>query len=159
MGSHRTYTLTREQDLPGDLESVFSFFADVENLELITPSWVGFRVLTRMPCEIRAGTILDYRIRLVGVPVRWRTRIMTWEPPFRFTDLQERGPYASWEHTHSFEKITDGVRMRDTICYTMPFGFVGTLAHVIAVRSSLRRIFDYRYEVLAREFGKVAGNG
>jgi ligand-binding SRPBCC domain-containing protein len=99
---------------------------------------------------MRTGTLIDYRLRLHGVPVRWRTRIEAWEPPERFVDVQVRGPYALWEHTHTFEP--DGahaVVIRDRVRYALPFGPLGRLAHALFVRRDLERIFDHRRRAVA----------
>jgi ligand-binding SRPBCC domain-containing protein len=148
----KIHRLTREQLLGGSLDEVFAFFTDVENLGRITPRWLGFRVLDPRPPALTEGAIIDYSIRLAGVPVRWRTRIVDWQPRERFRDVQERGPYALWEHTHSFREVAGGVLMRDEVRYALPFGPLGSLAHAVAVRASLDRIFAYRNQVLSALF-------
>ena len=99
----REHTLERAQRLPGSPDEVFAFFADAHNLEAITPPWLGFRIVTPGPIEMRPGALIEYRLRLHRVPVRWLTRIETWEPGRRFVDVQVRGPYRLWHHTHEFE--------------------------------------------------------
>ena len=148
----KTHRLVREQRLGGSLEEVFAFFTDVHNLERMTPRWLALRIVGSPPDPLRQDAIIDYTIRLAGVPVRWRTRIVDWQPGRQFTDVQERGPYALWEHTHSFRAVADGVLMRDEVRYALPFGPLGSLAHAVAVRPSLRRIFDFREEVMAALF-------
>jgi hypothetical protein len=148
----RIHRLEREQLLGGSLAEVFAFFTDVRNLERITPSWMGFRILTPQPVTLGKDATIEYSIRLAGIPVRWRTRIVDWDEGRRFVDVQERGPYALWEHTHSFRDTGAGVLMRDEVRYALPFGPLGALAHAVAVRSSLDRIFDYRHQVLAARF-------
>jgi ligand-binding SRPBCC domain-containing protein len=147
----RIHRLEREQLLDAPLADVFAFFTDIHNLERITPPWMGFRISTPGRVELAEGAVIDYTIRLAGVPLRWRTRIVDWQPGRRFVDVQERGPYALWEHTHSFEARGGGVLMRDVVRYALPFGALGSLAHPM-VRRSLGRIFDYRVAVLARTF-------
>jgi ligand-binding SRPBCC domain-containing protein len=146
-------TLTREQILPGDPDDVFGFFADAFNLEAITPPWLRFRVVTPGPLEMRPGTLIEYRLRLHGVPIRWLTRIEAWEPGVRFTDVQVRGPYRVWHHTHSFEPHADGTLVRDTVRYELPLGPLGRLAHSAFVRRDLERIFDFRHAEVARRLG------
>jgi ligand-binding SRPBCC domain-containing protein len=139
-----SHVLERSQRLPAPPEAVFPFFADALNLERITPAWLGFRVRTPGPIVMAAGTLIEYRLKLHGVPINWLTRIETWEPPHRFVDVQIRGPYKLWHHTHSFEPAPDGTLMRDTVRYALPFGPLGELARRAFVERDLRRIFDFR---------------
>jgi len=140
----KTYLLEREQHIARPLAEVFDFFARVENLGRITPPWLHFRIHSPLPIQIRVGTQIDYTIRLAGVPLRWRTRIVVWEPERRFVDLQERGPYALWEHAHEFAPRGAGVKMTDRVRYALPLGWLGRAAHAVAVRRALAAIFDYR---------------
>ncbi len=100
----RTYTLERTQLIPRPLREVFPFFSEANNLEAITPAFLQFKILTPGPIALQAGTLIDYRIRFLGIPMYWRTRIETFDPPVRFTDTQVRGPYRLWHHTHEFWK-------------------------------------------------------
>src|SRR4051794_16227728 len=109
----RTYVLTREQWIGRPIEEVFAFFGDAANLEAITPAWLRFSVLTPAPITMRPGALLDYRLGWHRVPLRWRTRIELWEPPHRFVDVQLKGPYRLWHHTHTFDEERGGTRMRD----------------------------------------------
>lgn len=146
---NRVHTLVREQRLPGRPEEVFAFFAAAENLEAITPPWLGFRIVTPVPIDMREGTLIEYRLRLHGVPLRWLTRIEVWEPAPpapRFVDRQVRGPYALWHHAHEFEPAGDGdTLMRDTVNYALPLGWLGEAAHRGLVRRDLAAIFDHRF--------------
>lgn len=144
--------LVLEQFFARPRAEIFRFFSDASNLGRITPDFLHFAILTPLPLEIGAGARIDYRLRLCGVPFRWRTRIETFEAPQRFSDIQERGPYRTWHHLHEFEEREGGTLMRDTVDYELPLGPLGALAHALFVRRSVRRIFDYRREVLAREF-------
>jgi ligand-binding SRPBCC domain-containing protein len=152
----RVHVLEREQWLPHPLERVFAFFADAANLEAITPPWLRFRIVTPLPIAMRRDARIEYRIALAGVPLRWRTRIAAWEPGVRFVDVQERGPYALWEHAHDFRRCGDGVLMRDTVRYALPFGALGAVAHALAVRAALAAIFDYRYARIRERFPAAA---
>lgn len=152
------HVLTREQSLPGSPDTVFPFFGAARNLEAITPAWLGFRVLTPEPIEMGAGTLIDYRLRLHGIPLRWRTRIETWEPGVRFVDAQLSGPYALWHHTHEF--AADPARpgwttMRDTVRYALSLGPLGELAHRLLVRRDLDRIFDHRTTAVAAQLSRA----
>jgi len=137
------YTLRREQTLNGTPDEVFPFFAEARNLERITPPFLEFRVLHAD--EMRVGALIEYRLKLHGVPIRWLTQIQEWEPGERFVDVQLRGPYALWHHTHTFEETDDGnTLMRDTVRYALPYGPLGTVAHRLFVQRDIERIFDYR---------------
>lgn len=138
------YFLQRDQWLPAPIERVFAFFGDAGNLETITPPWLRFRILPPPVGEMRAGARIHYRLRWRMMPIRWITEIREWQPPFRFVDVQERGPYALWEHTHEFEPERGGTRMRDHVRYALPFGCLGSTAHRLFVRRDLAAIFDYR---------------
>ncbi len=148
----RVHLLEREQRVELPIDRAFEFYGDARNLERITPPWLGFEVTTPGPIEMEVGTLIEYRLRLHRVPVRWRTRIEVWEPPRRFVDAQIRGPYSLWEHTHTFEaEGPEATIIRDRVRYAIPFGPLGELANRLLVRRDLRRIFDYRREAVARE--------
>jgi ligand-binding SRPBCC domain-containing protein len=141
--------LEREQVLEAEIERAFEFFSRAENLEAITPPWLRFRIVTPTPIEMRPGALITYRLRLHGLPIRWRTRIDEWDPPEGFVDRQLSGPYALWHHTHSFERIGDRrTLMRDRVRYAHRFGPIGALAEPI-VRRDLDRIFDHRRDAIA----------
>ena len=138
------HVLTREQILPGTPDEVFGFFADAFNLEAITPPWLGFRIVTPGPIQMAPGTLIEYRLRLHRIPIRWLTRIESWVPGECFVDVQVRGPYRLWHHTHTFEKHEGGTLVRDRVRYALPLGPAGELAHRLLVRRDLERIFDFR---------------
>jgi ligand-binding SRPBCC domain-containing protein len=149
------HVLERQQRIPRPVDQVFAFYGDARNLERITPPWLGFEVTTPGPIEMGVGTLIEYRLRLHRVPVRWRTRIEVWEPPRRFVDVQVRGPYSLWEHTHEFEEDGSGATViRDRVRYSIPFGPLGEVADRLLVRRDLKRIFDYRQYAVARELGR-----
>jgi ligand-binding SRPBCC domain-containing protein len=135
--------------LPVARHELFPFFADAANLQSITPSWVHFRILTPMPVTMRPGALIDYRIRVHGFPIRWRTEIEEWDPPRRFVDRQLRGPYRLWHHTHVFEEDGDGTLCIDRVRYA-PIG--GALMQRLFVRADVERIFRYRRERLTELF-------
>jgi hypothetical protein len=148
----RVKTLEREQRLPGPPEQVFPFFADARNLEAITPPLLRFVVVTPEPIAMRVGTLIQYRLRLHGVPVSWLTSIQAWEPPHRFVDVQVRGPYALWHHTHTFAPDGDGgTVMRDVVRYAIGFGPLGELADRLLVQRDLDAIFAFRRDAVHRQ--------
>jgi hypothetical protein len=150
----KVHLLQREQILPAPPERVFGFFADARNLEAITPPLLRFSVVTPEPIHMTVGRLIHYRLRLHGVPISWLTSIEEWEPPYRFVDVQVRGPYALWHHTHEFEPIAGAggpgagrpgsTLMRDTVRYAIGFGTLGTLAARAFVHRDVAAIFDFR---------------
>ena len=154
----RIHVLEQEQRLPAPPDAVFGFFADARNLEAITPPLLRFRVLTPEPIVMRRGTLIQYRLRLRGVPVSWLTSIQEWDPPHRFVDVQVRGPYALWHHTHDLTSDGEGgTVMRDTVRYAIGFGPLGELAHRLLVRRDLEAIFAFRAAAVARQVWSKIG--
>lgn len=137
----RTFHFERETELRARLEDVFSFFADARNLDRLTPPWLHFEILTPGPVSLRAGTRIDYRLRLRGVPIRWTSEITVWEPPHRFVDEQAHGPYRLWVHEHLFERKGEHTKVVDRVEYAVLGGW---LAERLIVRRDLERVFDYR---------------
>jgi ligand-binding SRPBCC domain-containing protein len=148
-----TYVLEREQVVASPRAAVFAFFADAANLERMSPPSLRFRILTALPIAMRAGTVIDYKLSLLGLGFKWRTVIDTFEPEARFVDVQRAGPYRSWRHTHEFADVPNGTRVRDHVEYEMPFGILGRAVRSIFVERQLQRIFDFRAEAMARQFG------
>ena len=145
-----TFLLESSQWLPRQPEEIFPFYADAFNLEALTPPMLRFRVATPPPIVMQAGVEIDYRLRLRGWPMTWRSRITAWEPPHRFVDEQIKGPYNRWVHEHTFTRQDGGTLVRDVVEYGMPGGW---LMDRLLVRRDLRRIFAYRQERLAELFG------
>lgn len=144
------YRLHAELFVPRDRETVFDFFSDARQLQAITPPWLHFEVLTPAPIAMRAGALIDYRLRLRGIPLRWQSRITVWDPPHYFVDEQTRGPYRLWRHEHRFEEIDGGTLVRDAVDYAVPGG---ALVHALLVRRDVERIFAWRQARLDEIFG------
>ena len=144
------HTLSREQELEGTPEEVFPFFADATNLESITPPLLAIQVTTPRPIEMRSGTLIEYRLKIHRVPIRWRTVIEEWQPSERFVDTQIKGPYKLWHHTHTFEALPgERTLMSDVVRYSVGYGPLGDLARSLFVGRDVASIFDYRAEVIA----------
>jgi ligand-binding SRPBCC domain-containing protein len=151
-----SYLLERSQVVAASPEQVFAFFSDPGNLARITPEWLRFRIRER-PAVLGAGSRLEYRIAWGFVTLTWVTRIVSWSPPVSFTDVEERGPYKKWVHTHVFTAVGGGVRMEDRVEYALPFGALGRLAHALRVRRQLEEIFDFRRRAIDEIFS-VSGD-
>jgi ligand-binding SRPBCC domain-containing protein len=149
------YRLLTEQVVPRPLPEVFSFFAEAENLEQITPKWLHFQVLQVNPRPIQQGTIIHYRLRLHGLPLRWTSKITEWNPPYGFADRQMSGPYRLWEHHHRFIAEGDSTRMVDDVSYELPLGPLGRLTHWLKVRRDVEEIFEYRGKKIGQRFGNI----
>lgn len=146
----KVYSLDCAIWLPRSMEETFGFFCDARNLQQITPAWLHFEVVTSGPIAMSPGTLIDYRLRLHGIPLRWRTKISEWNPPVGFVDEQLRGPYRLWRHTHTFEACDGGTLVKDHVDYT-PRG--GALVHRWFVRPDLLKIFHFRQETIAQLMG------
>jgi len=146
-----TYTLERQQWIPRPVESIFEFFSRPENLQQITPPWLDFRIV-RAPEDLIGGSLIRYRLRWRRLPIRWTTEISEWNPPHRFVDRAVSGPYALWNHEHTFTPERGGTTMRDSVTYALPFGWLGHLAHWALVRRDVQRIFDFRAETMRSLF-------
>jgi ligand-binding SRPBCC domain-containing protein len=138
-----------ELKVDASADELFQFFANAGNLDAITPPWLHFRIITPQPIDMREGALIDYRLRVHGLPLRWRTRIMTWQPPHRFVDEQIRGPYRLWIHEHTFIPCAGGTIVRDHVRYAVPFD---RLLHRWFVRPDIEKIFQFRAGALRIRF-------
>jgi ligand-binding SRPBCC domain-containing protein len=146
------HILEREQIIQKPLTEIFEFFAEAGNLERITPPELKFHIITPQPIEIKKGTLIDYTLKLRGIPITWRTEITEWNPPFSFTDTALNSPYKQWIHLHTFETGKRGETiMKDLVRYRLPFEPLGDLAHFF-VKKELKYIFDYRYQAVEEIF-------
>lgn len=147
-----TYELIREQWIPQPLDTAFTFFSRPENLEKITPPWLGFHIVSADD-QLHTSSLIEYKLRVRGLPMRWVSEITEWNPPYGFVDTQLRGPYALWRHEHSFAADNGGTRIRDRVRYALPFGVVGQLVHLLAVRRDVEGIFAFRQRRLNELLG------
>ena len=137
------HTFCAKTEIPGNIEDVFNFFSDAQNLELITPPELSFKITSPLPIEMETGALIDYKIRLLGFSFRWRTIISKWEPNRKFIDEQLKGPYSKWVHTHTFEKNEGDVIVKDIVKYRLPCAPFGEIVLPL-VKLQLKRIFDHR---------------
>jgi ligand-binding SRPBCC domain-containing protein len=147
------YRLQSEIIIPRSIEEVFAFFSDAANLERLTPPWLNFQILTPQPIEMRPGRLIDYKLRIRGVPVRWQSEITEWNPPYSFADESRRGPYRYWRHQHRFDGCDGGTRVVDDAHYDVPGG---ALVHWLVVKRDVRKIFEYRLRTLQEIFPAIA---
>jgi ligand-binding SRPBCC domain-containing protein len=142
------YVLTRDAVIDLSRAEVFEFFADAVNLERITPPELNFHIITPQPIEIKKDSLIDYKLKLRGFPIKWRTRISAWNPPFDFIDEQISGPYKQWIHEHTFTELPDGkTGIKDVVRYRLPLEPLGDIMHFL-VRKELEYIFDFRQKAV-----------
>ena len=153
--SGREWRVEMHQWLPVTPEVLFPFFADAHNLEQLTPALLQFHVLTPRPIDMASGTLIDYRLKVRGLPIRWRTEILDWDPPHGFVDTQLRGPYVLWHHTHRFEAERGGTRCTDIVRYRPRGGPLASIINRCFVQRDVQAIFRYRAERLAEMFPAV----
>jgi ligand-binding SRPBCC domain-containing protein len=149
----KTYNLNCEMLSGRPLPETFAIFEDPYNLAKITPSWLNFRVTSAQRVQMRKGVEIQYVIRWLSLPMRWKTLITEYDPPHKFVDEQERGPYTLWRHHHTFLETPEGTNVKDRVEYRLPLGFLGRLVHATVVRHQLLAIFRYRQRELGKMFG------
>lgn len=155
--SEHTLTFTREDDhyllvatmhIPRPVDEVWPFFSDAANLEKLTPPWLQFKIVTPQPIDMHVGTLIDYKLKVHHLPMKWRTHIAAWDPPHRFVDEQLKGPYRLWHHTHTFEPVDGGTLATDRVKYRPP---LAALTHPM-VKRDIKTIFAYRQQELNKLF-------
>jgi len=152
----KTYEIYRKQQLPITMEEAWAFFSSPKNLEEMTPKYMGFQILSGAEPDMYAGQIIEYRVRpLLGIPMYWMTEIKNVREHEFFIDEQRYGPYALWHHKHFFKEIPGGIEMIDQVHYRLPLGPLGLIAHALFVKKQLEGIFEHRFEVLEKKWGKM----
>ena len=149
------WVVETEQVFPKPPEEIFPFFSDARNLETITPSFLQFNVLTPGPIDMKSGAIIDYKLKVRGLPIKWRTKIQAFDPPRMFVDDQVKGPYKRWHHTHTFEPTPDGTGTiaKDRVEYEPPGWIFKPMINYLFVQRDVKMIFEHRGKVLAGMFG------
>ncbi len=150
----QAHSLTFETKLYRPLDEIFNFFSNAENLTAVTPTDVEFSMLTPTPIKMHVGTMINYRIKLMGVPFFWCTHINMWEPPYRFADEQLKGPYVFWHHEHTFEQKEGYVLMTDKLHYLSPGWFLEPLINRFFVTPQIKKIWVFRDQQFKKLFGK-----
>lgn len=150
----KTFRFERSITVPFPIEKVFEFFSQAKNLEVLTPPWFNLHILTPQPVTMEEGAMLDYRLKVRWVPLRWRSEITTWDPPHVFVDEQRRGPYRYWKHEHRFVEVDGGTRVEDHVEYAV---LGGSLVNALFVAPDLKKVFDYRETRLAELFAEGSG--
>ena len=149
------YLFETSQNVKASLEDVFDFFSRAENLQKLTPPFLNFQILTPLPIKMAPGQLIDYKIKIHGIPVTWRTKITEWQPLEHFVDNQIKGPFKLWNHTHKFTSLgAHETLMEDTVKYILPFGILGRLAEPFFVKPDIKKIFEYRRVVIEDFFRK-----
>ena len=149
----KLYTLRKKQKISKNISVVFDFFSKPENLSVITPPNMGFNILTPSPIEMKEGALIDYTVKILGFPIRWRTLITKYDSPNIFIDQQLKGPYSIWHHTHTFKKIDENETLiEDCVIYGVPFGLIGRLIHFLYIKRDLNKIFSYRSKKISKLF-------
>ena len=148
----KVFKLKYTQSIHSSIENVFDFFSNPENLSILTPEELNFRILTPTPIIMKEGQIIDYTIKLFGLKIRWRTIITEFNKNNSFVDQQLKGPYSMWHHKHIFKERNGKVEMVDEISYALPFGILGEIVNVIWVKKDLDKIFKYRENAINKYF-------
>jgi ligand-binding SRPBCC domain-containing protein len=151
----KTFWFQTETLLKTSLTDVFKFFSNAENLETITPPWLKFNIITPLPIEMRKGAVIDYQLKLYGIPLKWKTLILEWDPPFRFIDCQLNGPYKKWIHEHRFEEKGQEIHMIDSIEYALPGGILAPAINSIKIKKDINKIFLYREKKIIEIFKPI----
>jgi ligand-binding SRPBCC domain-containing protein len=148
----KTYFFKQETHIPHPLETVFHFFSNAENLNRLTPPHLDFEILTPLPIQMAEGTLIDYQLKIYKIPIKWKTKIIAWEPPYRFIDAQLKGPYRKWIHEHKIEATDDRTKMTDTVEYAIPGGIFSPAINNLFVRRDIQKIFNFRESQLLTIF-------
>ena len=148
----KVFKFNAEQEINSDLDSVFQFFSQPENLSKITPPKMGFHILTPTPIAMKEGAIIDYTVKIFGIPQRWRTMITSYESHKMFIDEQMKGPYSLWHHKHIFLETSNGVKIIDEVTYVLPLQFLQSLVNKIIIAPQIEEIFSYRKKMIINKF-------
>lgn len=151
LGGKKLDKMVWEQLVPAKLETVWAFFSDEKNLESITPPWLNFHVTGMSDPKIQHSTRITYKLRLRGIPLKWESVILLWDPPHKFVDFQLKGPYGIWHHLHEFETTQSGTLIRDTIHFQLPLPWL-SWPFKKWVKKDVTDIFNYRQEVICNLF-------
>jgi ligand-binding SRPBCC domain-containing protein len=152
----KVYSIKTVQTIPVTLHQAWDYFSRPDNLREITPTALGFVVISKHHGErMYAGQIIEYTVKpLFGIPLYWMTEITHVVEGKYFVDEQRFGPYSLWHHQHHFKEVPQGVEMTDIVHYKVPYWFLGDIANTLIVRQQLMKIFEFRYKTVENKFGK-----
>ena len=153
----KVYSLKTVQTIPVSMDEAWAFFSNPGNLQAITPANLGFKIISKHHGnKMYAGQIIEYTVKpLLGIPLYWMTEITHVKDDAYFIDEQRFGPYSLWHHQHHFKQTPAGIEMTDIVHYKLPFWFLGDIANTLFVKAQLKGIFDYRFAVVEKMFGKA----
>jgi len=155
----KVFTLKAIQNVPIGIEEAWEFFSNPNNLKIITPEWLNFKVTSKLPEKMYPGMIISYKVHpVLGVPMNWVTEITQVKEPFYFVDEQRFGPYKLWHHQHHFKETNDGVEMTDIVNYALPFDPFSRPINSLIVKNRVRDIFKFRERKLETLFSSVIAN-
>lgn len=152
----KVYTLKAIQNLPIEIEEAWKFFSNPNNLAVITPEWLNFKVTSNLPEKMYAGMIISYKVHpVLGIPMNWVTEITHVKEPFYFVDEQRFGPYKLWHHQHHLKETENGIEMTDIVNYALPFDPFSRPINSLLVKNRVREIFKFREKKLENLFPSV----
>jgi len=151
------YQLRKKQKIPISVDKAWEFFSNPENLGLITPTSMKFKILSRSDAgDMYPGMIITYRLSpLFKMQVKWTTEITQVKEKVYFIDNQIKGPYKIWHHEHRFKSINQGIEMEDILYYNLSWGIFGRFAHQSFIRQKVHEIFNFRAKKIKELFGTI----
>jgi len=155
----KVYQLHTTQNLPVGINEAWEFFSNPNNLKIITPEWLNFKITSRLPEKMYPGMIINYKVHpILGIPNTWVTEITHVKEPFYFVDVQRIGPYKFWHHQHHFKETETGTEMTDILNYALPFDPFSRPINLLLVEKKVKEIFRFREKKLAGLFPSVIAN-
>jgi ligand-binding SRPBCC domain-containing protein len=149
----KIYQFKAIHNLPIGIDEAWGFFSNPNNLPVITPKWLNFKITSKLPEKMYPGMIITYKVHpVLGIPNTWVTEITQVKEPFYFVDEQRFGPYKLWHHQHHFKETNTGVEMSDIVNYSLPFDPLSRPLNYLLVEKKVKEIFEYREGILTEMF-------